>query len=222
MEILLIEGELGAGTPLASVLTAAGFRVARAENGREGLELALGRGVDLVVLELMPSGIDGLYLLRTLHTERPDLPVILLSRSSDLPTKIRAFELGASDVLERPFSLDELVARVRVHVRSHRERRDRPGVVRSGKLTLDLARQRALVGSHCIDLTCHETRLLAILCEHCGEVVSRDRLLAEVWNYHFDPGSNVVAVCIGRLRKKLGPEAPIETVRRAGYRLSPV
>ena len=92
--------------------------------------------------------------------------------------------------------------------------------MRIGKLTLDLARQQARVGDQAVHLTGRETRLLALLCEHCGEVVSRERLLSEVWGYYFDPHSNVVDVCVGRLRKKLGPEAPIETVRRAGYLLS--
>ncbi len=222
MEILLIEGEPGTATFLARALAAEGFQVAQSSDGRAGLEHALGYRFDLVLLDLVLGGVDSLNVLQVLHSQRPDLPVILLSRRSDLPTKIRGFELGASDFLEMPFSLDELVARVRARVRERQAQRDQLGIVRIGKLTLNLARQEARVGDRAVDLTGRETRLLALLCEHRGEAVSRERLLSEVWGYYFDPRSNVVDVCVGRLRKKLGPEAPIETVRRAGYRLSPV
>lgn len=217
---MLIEGEPGTAAFLARGLAAEGFGITSAGDGLTGVELALAAGVDLVLLDLGRDAAAAMTELQVLHSERPELPVILLSRHTDLPTKIRCFELGAADVLEKPFSFDELVARMRAHVRSHLAHRDRPGVVRGGPLTLDLARQEARLGGRSIVLTARETRLLALLCEHCGEVVSRERLLSEVWGYYFDPRSNVVDVCVGRLRKKLGPEAPIETVRRAGYRLS--
>lgn len=217
---MLIEGEPGTAAFLARGLAAEGFGITSAGDGLTGVELALAAGVDLVLLDLGRDAAAAMTELQVLHSERPELPVILLSRHTDLPTKIRCFELGAADVLEKPFSFDELVARMRAHVRSHLAHRDRPGIVRGGPLTLDLARQEARLGGRSIVLTARETRLLALLCEHCGEVVSRERLLSEVWGYYFDPRSNVVDVCVGRLRKKLGPEAPIETVRRAGYRLS--
>ena len=217
---MLIEGEPGTAAFLARGLAAEGFGITSTGDGLTGVELALAAGVDLVLLDLGRDAAAAMTELQVLHSERPELPVILLSRHTDLPTKIRCFELGAADVLEKPFSFDELVARMRAHVRSHLAHRDRPGVVRGGPLTLDLARQEARLGGRSIVLTARETRLLALLCEHCGEVVSRERLLSEVWGYYFDPRSNVVDVCVGRLRKKLGPEAPIETVRRAGYRLS--
>jgi DNA-binding response OmpR family regulator len=220
MEIMLIEGEPGTAAFLARGLAAEGFGITSAGDGLTGVELALAAGVDLVLLDLGSDAAPAMTELQVLQSERPELPVILLSRHTDLPTKIRCFELGAVDVLEKPFSFDELVARMRAHLRSHPGHRDRPGVVRGGTLTLDLARHEARLGGRSILLTARETRLLALLCEHCDEVISRERLLSEVWGYYFDPRSNVVDVCVGRLRKKLGPEAPIETVRRAGYRLS--
>jgi DNA-binding response OmpR family regulator len=143
---------------------------------------------------------------------------VIVSARSDLPTKLRGFGLGASDYLAKPFALDELVARLRVQLRRHALKHDE-NVVRAGTLALDLARRQARIGELVADLSDREFRLLHHLVEHAGTIVSRERLLSEVWGYHFDPGSNVVEVCVRRLRKKLGADAPIETVRHAGYRV---
>ena len=129
-----------------------------------------------------------------------------------------SFHLGATDYLSKPFSFDELVARVRIQLR-HGSSED-ASTVRIGRLELDLARRRARVEDTVADLSDREFRLLYHLVTHAGEVVSRERLLSEVWGYSFDPGSNVVDVCVRRLRKKLGPASSIETVRHAGYRLA--
>jgi two-component system, OmpR family, response regulator len=145
--------------------------------------------------------------------------VVIVSARSDLPTKLRGFGLGASDYLSKPFSFDELLARVRVQLRQAR-RGDDGHILRAGSLLLDLARRQAQIGVVETQLSDREFRLLHHLVEHQGEIVSRERLLSEVWGYHFDPCSNVVDVCVRRLRKKLGPGAPIETIRHAGYRLS--
>ncbi len=144
---------------------------------------------------------------------------MILSARSDLPTKLRGFGLGAADYLSKPFSFDELIARIRVQLRKPHNA-ENGHVVRAGTLALDLARREARFGSVTAQLSDREFRVLHHLVEHPGEVISRERLLSEVWGYHFDPGSNVVDVCIRRLRKKLGADAPIETVRHAGYRLS--
>jgi two-component system, OmpR family, response regulator len=219
MEILLIEGESRTATFLARGLAAQGFRVARAESGRLGLEHALNRRFDVVLLDLVLQEMNSLDVLKLLHAERPELPVILLAGHADLDTKIRGFELGASDFLQKPFALDELIARMNVHARERNRRSPRPFTV--GKLFIDPIRHEARLGDSVVRLTGHEIHLLSLLSAHEGEVVCREQLLSEVWGYSFDPRSNVVDVCIGRLRKKLGPEAPIETVRRAGYRLTP-
>jgi two-component system copper resistance phosphate regulon response regulator CusR len=218
MQILVIEDEPRIRAFLARGLEAEGFRVDGAENGSDGLRQALERSYDAVVLDLLLPGLDGLSVLRELHQQRPDLPVVIVSARSDLSTKLRGFGLGASDYLAKPFAFDELVARVRVQLRARRSRSEE-NVVHAGLLTLDLARRQARLGSLVADLSDREFRLLHHLAEHAGEVVSRERLLSEVWGYHFDPRSNVVEVCVRRLRKKLGEEAPIETVRHAGYRL---
>jgi two-component system, OmpR family, response regulator len=218
MRLLIIEDEPRILGFLVRGMEAEGFTVDAANSGVGGLERALTSAYDVVLLDLLLPGLDGLSILRELHRRRPELPVVIVSARSDLQTKLRGFGLGASDYVAKPFSLDELVARIRVHLR-RRGPTDDGGVLSAGSLSLDLARRQARIGELVADLSDREFRLLHHLAEHAGEVVSRERLLSEVWGYHFDPGSNVVDVCIRRLRKKLGPGAPIETVRHAGYRL---
>jgi DNA-binding response OmpR family regulator len=219
MRLLIIEDEPRILAFLIRGMQAEGFAVDAAGTGSAGLKRALSQSYDVVLLDLLLPGLDGLSVLRELQRRLPDLPVVIVSARSDLPTKLRGFGLGASDYLAKPFSLDELVARVRVQLR-RRSRATESGVLSVGSLTLDLARRQARIGDLVTDLSDREFRLLHHLVEHAGEVVSRERLLSEVWGYHFDPCSNVVDVCVRRLRKKLGAKAPIETIRHAGYRLS--
>ncbi len=219
MRILVIEDEARIQAFLARGLEAEGYAVVTADNGREGLSLATTARWDLVVLDLLLPGLSGLQVLRELHRERPQLPVVILSARSDLQTKLRGFELGATDYVPKPFSLDELLARIRVQLRGANTVEDEH-VLQAGRVVLDLARRQARIGELVTDLSDREFRLLHHLLLHAGEVISRERLLADVWGYGFDPGSNVVDVCVRRLRQKLGPDAPIETVRNAGYRLA--
>jgi two-component system copper resistance phosphate regulon response regulator CusR len=219
MRILVIEDEPRILSFLARGLEAEGFVVDGASDGVAGARRAARSSYDLVILDLLLPKLDGLAVLRELQRERPELPVVIVSARSDLETKLRGFDLGACDYLSKPFSFDELVARVRAQLR-----RGRPGengsVVRAGTLSLDVARRPVRLGETVAELSDREFRLLHHLVLHEGEVVSRERLLADVWGYHFDPGSNVVDVCIRRLRRKLGDDAPIETVRHGGYRLT--
>jgi DNA-binding response OmpR family regulator len=217
MRILVIDDEPRILGFLARGLEAEGFAVDIADTGTDALRLVRSNGYDLVLLDLLLPGVDGLTVLQELHRDHPELPVMIVSARSDLPTKLRGFGLGASDYLSKPFSFEELVARVRVALR-HR-RLDGDQLLQVGALVLDVARREARIGSHAAQLSDREFRLLHHLVEHAGEVISRERLLSEVWGFHFDPGSNVVDVCVRRLRMKLGAEAPIETVRHAGYRL---
>jgi DNA-binding response OmpR family regulator len=219
MRILVIEDEPRILEFLRLGLEAEGFVVDGAEDGAAGLRLGLAEPYELVVLDLLLPRLDGLRLLGELRRRRPDLPVLVLSARTDLTTKLRSFDLGANDYLSKPFSFDELVARVRVHLRRGRESGE-GSTITLGGLRLDLTRRRAATGETVTDLSDREFRLLYHLVAHAGEIVSRERLLSEVWGYSFDPGSNVVDVCVRRLRKKLGPEWPIETVRYAGYRLA--
>jgi two-component system copper resistance phosphate regulon response regulator CusR len=217
LRILVVEDEARIRAFLARAFEAEGFVVDVVENGDLGLERALADSYEFVILDLLLPGRDGLDVMRELHRARPELPVLILSARSDLATKLRGFELGAVDYLAKPFSLDELLARARVQLRRARTSDDTPEV-RVGGLVLDLASRQARVGDTVADLSDREFRLLHFLMAHVGEVVSRERLLSEVWGYDFDPRSNVVDVCVRRLRRRLGPGAPIETVRNAGYR----
>jgi DNA-binding response OmpR family regulator len=219
MRILVVEDEPRILSFLVRGLESEGFLVDSAPDGAAALRDAAHGRYDLVVLDLLLPRVDGLTVLRQLQRSRPDLPVVILSARTDLATKLRGFELGASDYVPKPFALDELIARIRVQLRHMSSGAADGNVVRAGALVLDLARRQARIGALVADLSDREFRLLHQLILHPGEVVSRERLLSEVWGYHFDPCSNVVDVCIRRLRKKLGPDAPIETVRHAGYRL---
>jgi two-component system, OmpR family, response regulator len=219
MRILVIEDEPRILDFLRQGLEAEGFVVDAAEDGTFGLRRALTGTYELVVLDLLLPGLDGLEMLTALRRAGSEVPVLILSARSDLPTRLRGFGVGANDFLAKPFSFDELVARVRVHLRRPG---DGPDVSRIhvGPLVLDLTRRTARLQDRTVDLSDREFRLLYHLASHPGEVVSRERLLSEVWGYSFDPGSNVVDVCVRRLRKKLGSSRAIETVRNAGYRVA--
>jgi DNA-binding response OmpR family regulator len=220
MRILVIEDEARIQAFLSRGLEAEGYLVGSCGDGLEGLALAKSGAWDLVVLDLQLPGLTGLQVLQELRRTHPRLPVLILSARTDLRTKLKGFELGAGDYVPKPFSLDELLARVRVQLRAGRPFDDDEHVLGAGRIVLDLARRQARIGDLVTDLSDREFRLLHHLLLHADEVISRERLLADVWGYGFDPGSNVVDVCVRRLRRKLGPDAPIETVRHAGYRLA--
>jgi DNA-binding response OmpR family regulator len=217
IRILVIEDESRIMSFLSRAFEAEGFDVDGADNGSDGFERAVRGPYDLVILDLLLPQLDGLRVLRELHRRRPELPVVIVSARSDLPTKLRGFEFGANDYLTKPFAVDELLARVRAQLRARGN--GQGNLLHAGDLVLDLARRQARIGPDAIDLSDREFRLLHHLVKHAGEVVTRDSILSAVWGYHFDPRSNVVDVCMRRLRQKLGDEAPIETVRHAGYRI---
>ncbi len=217
MRILLVEDEARICAFLAGALEAEGFSVDVVDDGVLGLARALVRTYDLMILDVWLPAHDGWNVLRGLHHQRSGVPVLILSAGGDLATKLRAFELGAVDYVVKPFSLDELLARVRVQLRRV-GRADDGMILRAGRLALDIARRQAHVGETVADLHDREFRLLHFLMLHSGQVISRQRLLSEAWGFDFDPRSTVVDVCVRRLRRQLGPDAPIETVRNAGYR----
>jgi DNA-binding response OmpR family regulator len=219
MRILVVDDKPGILAFVSRGLEAEGFAVDSAVDGPSALQAVERARYDAVVLDILVHGVDGLAVLEELKRAQPSLPVVVLSARADLATKLRSFQLGASDYLAKPFALDELIARIWVHLRVAHAQLAQLSLLTAGRLTVDLGRRQARLGECVTDLSNREFRLLQHLVLHAGEVVSRQRLLADVWGYQFDPGSNVVDVCVRRLRKKLGEDAPIETVRHVGYRL---
>jgi len=214
--VLVVDDEPRIVSFVARALTAEGFRVDGAQDGVRGLDLARTGRYELVVLDLLLPGLDGVTVLRRLIDERPQQRVLVLSALSDVKEKVRCLELGASDYLSKPFALAELVARVRARLRqagSGPEERH----ITVGEVTLDRMRRVADVGVGPVALTERESALLEYLMTRRGDVCTRAQLLADVWGFAFDPGSNVVDVCVGRLRAKLGSHI-VETVRNVGYR----
>jgi DNA-binding response OmpR family regulator len=215
--ILVIDDERGIVRFVVRGLQAEGYLVDSAENGAVGLRTALEGGYDLVILDLLMPGMDGTEVLRRLLAARPGQAVIVLSCLTATATKVRCLESGAEDYLAKPFSLDELLARVRVRLRAATSRPATSLV--AGRLRLDLIRREADSGAGPVPLADREFLLLRELMQHPGRTHSKQRLLSAVWHYHFDPGSNVVDVYIRRLRAKLGADM-IATMRGEGYRIA--
>ncbi|HEX6579717.1 MAG TPA: response regulator transcription factor [Actinomycetota bacterium] len=216
--VLVVDDEPRIVSFVSRALSAEGFQVDGAHDGIQGLELAKTGRYELVVLDLLLPYMNGISVLRDLLESRPDQRVLVLSALSDVETKVQCLEFGASDYLSKPFSLAELIARVRARLRQP-SAGPRHRVLRGGALTLDLTRRVVEAEGSQITLSEREFLLLEYLMRQDGEVCSRERLLSEVWGYSFDPGSNLVDVCVGRLRSKLGSDV-IETVRNVGYRFN--
>ena len=219
--ILVVDDEPQIRNMVTRALEAAGYQIDTAPDGATGLSLALSGAYHLVILDVVMPAKDGRQVLRQLRRLRPDQRVLVLSCLSDVTAKVDLLDAGAEDYLTKPFSLDELLARVRVQLRTEQLAGDQAAgdVIRAGRLILDLGRMQADAGFGPVPLTRLEILLLRTLMEHAGESVPKGALLVSVWGIDFDPGSNVVDVCVRRLRSKLGFEL-IETVRGAGYRLA--
>jgi len=215
--VLLVDDEPRIVSFVSRALSAEGFQVDSALDGIRGLELARTGRYELVVLDLLLPGQDGVSVLQDLMESRPDQRVLVLSALSDVNSKVRCLQLGASDYLPKPFSLAELLARVRARLRQPASGPD-DRFLNVGGVRLDLVRRAADVGDGTVAVSGREFLVLQHLMLKRGEVCSRQQLLADVWGYSFDPGSNVVDVCVGRLRAKLGSNV-IETVRSVGYRI---
>lgn len=202
---------------LVRVRLEAGGLAIDAADGIAGLEAAVTGDHHLVGLDLVLLGRDGMAVLERIRRARPDLPVLVLSARSELATKLRGVELGATDYVTKPSPLDELVARVRIQLGRFTPQTD--AVLTAGPLALDLIRRQARRQDQTFDLPDREFKLLRCLLGRAGSVVTREQLLADVWGIDFHPRTNVVDVCVRRLRRKLGSSA-IETVRNVGYRVA--
>jgi two-component system, OmpR family, response regulator len=218
--ILVVDDEPGIRAFIGRALNAAGYPTDFAATGGEALEQALTSHYDLVILDLVMPGMSGQAVLDHLITARPEQAVLVLSCLADVASKVDCLERGAQDYLTKPFSLAELLARVRVRLRGEAQLHAvTDEIIKAGCLTLDVGRLVADIGEGPVPLTRLEFLLLRELAEHVGHSVPKGRLLATVWGYDFDPGSNVVDVCVRRLRGKLGFSL-IKTVRGEGYQLA--
>jgi DNA-binding response OmpR family regulator len=215
--ILLVDDEPRIRDFVSRALVTAGYAVDAASSGTEGLQHALAGDYDLIILDLIMPDMDGRHFLTHLLRDHPEQGILVLSCLADVTTKVDCLELGAQDYLTKPFSLAELLARVRVRLRL--EAHSLNEVLKSGELVLDVGRLEANIGNGPVALTRLEFLLLRELMEHAGQSVGKGQLLASVWGYDFDPGSNVVDVCVRRLRSKLGFDL-IKTVRGEGYQLA--
>ena len=213
--ILFIDDEPGIRNFVSRGLRGEGFTVDLAPDGDAGLKAALGPPYDLIILDLPLPDLGGIEVLRRLIHQHRGQPVIVLSALGDTPSKVASLEAGADDYLVKPFSFEELLARVRVRLRDARSARTR---LTAGPLTLDLIAHQVQTESGRVLLAEREFLLLRELMSSAGDTVSKERLLETVWGYRFDPGSNVVDVYVRRLRAKIGGEV-IKTVRGEGYRI---
>jgi two-component system OmpR family response regulator len=214
-QILVIDDEPKIVSFVSRALAGDGFAVDSAADGARALALATRERYDLVVLDLLLPGVDGLSVLHKLMSRRPGQQVIVLSAVSEVAAKVRCLDLGAADYLTKPFALVELLARVRSRLRDRAPATEQPHL-RAGRLTLDLRRQSVADGGRAVSLTNREFLLLEHLVRNAGAACTRDELLVAVWGYAFDPGTNVVDVYVRRLRSKLGADV-VETVRNVGY-----
>jgi two-component system, OmpR family, response regulator len=187
-----------------------------AADGEEALRLASSGDFDLLILDLGLPGKDGLSILNQLRGEGQPLPIVVLTARDRVSDTVGALEGGADDYMTKPFRFDELLARVRLRLRG--EVNDEPTLLRAGDAALDLRTRQAIIGSTAVDLSKREFSLAEVFFRHPGQVLTREQLLSHVWGYDYDPGSNVVDVYVGYLRKKLGRDR-ITSARGMGYRL---
>jgi DNA-binding response OmpR family regulator len=218
MRVLLVEDERKTASLICSALEAAKMTVDVRGNGAEALAEAKAVVFDAIVLDIMLPGQDGLSVLRQLRRSRNATPVLLLSARGDVNDRVEGLNVGADDYLAKPFVLAELVARLRALVRRGNEHKSQ--LLRVADLTLDTVTRQAFRGGTHVDLAAREYRLLEYLMRSPGHVCGRASILEKVWDYHFDPGTNIVEVYVRRLREKIDADFEpklLHTVRGAGY-----
>jgi two-component system, OmpR family, copper resistance phosphate regulon response regulator CusR len=214
--ILIVEDEARIASFLEKGLKANGFTTAVASDGNDALHLARSGEFDLMVLDIGLPSRDGFSVLRELREHDRRIPVIILTARTGETDTVAGLEGGADDYVPKPFRFEELLARIRVRLRG--ERAPEETVLRAGDCALDLRTRRVEVAGQSLELTAREFALAETFFRHPGQVLAREQLLSHVWGYDYDPGSNVVDVYVGYLRRKLGDNL-ITTVRGMGYRL---
>ena len=219
-QILIVEDEARIAAFLAKGLKAKGYSTTIAEDANTALALPFNYQFDLALLDLGLPEQDGLEVLETWRGQGLKFPVIILTARDDVMDKVTGLKGGADDYVTKPFSFAELLARIEVRLKnagSSQQKQDKMQIQR-GNMTLDLRTRKVLVDNRAIELPAREFTMVEVFFRHPGQVMTRQQLLDLVWGYDYDPGSNIVDVYVGYLRKKLGSEV-IETVRSIGYRL---
>jgi DNA-binding response OmpR family regulator len=220
MHLVLIEDDEKIGAFASEGLRQEGHVVSWARDGDEGLALARQPGVDLAIVDVMLPGRDGLAIVRSLREAKNPVPIIVLSARAGVDDRVRGLEAGADDYLTKPFSFAELIARVGALMRRATPRAESPVQMQVADLTLDLVSRRARRGDRAIELQTKEYMLLEYLMRNQGRVLSKTMILQHVWDYHFDPQTNVVDVLVSRLRSKIDRDFSrklIHTLRGVGY-----
>lgn len=217
--ILIAEDEPRIAAFLEKGLRANGFTTTVAADANQALNMTQSTEFDLLILDLGLPGKDGLLVLEELRGQGEQLPIIILTARDDVNDKVAGLEGGADDYMTKPFRFEELLARVRLRLRKNYSSSGKEEMMLSaGNVILDLRTRRVKVDNQTVELSAREFTFAETLLRHPGQVLSREQLLNHVWGYDYDPGSNIVDVYIGYLRKKLGSDL-IETVRGMGYRL---
>lgn len=221
MRILIVEDDLEAAEAMARGLTEVGYECVKAPDGEAGLEAARDGGFDVLIVDRMMPRMDGVTLIQTLRRENDQTPVLFLSALGEINDRVAGLKAGGDDYLVKPYAFAELIARVEALAR-RRETGSVATVLRVGDLEMDLIARTVHRQGKEIDLQPREFQLLEFMMRHAGQSVTRTMLLEKVWEYHFDPQTNVIDVHISRLRSKIdkGFDRPmLQTVRGAGYRL---
>jgi len=235
MKILLVEDEQKIADFVCAGLSGRGLEIKHCDNGKAGFELACQGAYDVIVLDIMLPGRDGLSVLKGLRDAGVTTPVILLTARNELGDRVKGLNLGADDYLAKPFYVEELLARI--HALQRRLSGERQNTLQVGDITLDRITRQARCRNETIDLTSREFALLEYLMRSAGQLFTRNQILEHVWGYDFDPSTNVVDVCIKRIRGKIASiysgdpasssnsaislaslNSPIESVRGMGYR----
>ncbi len=221
--ILIIEDEAPMRTALADVLEGEGYRALTAADGEAGLRKAVAEKPDLILLDVMMPKLDGFAVCAELRRLGHATPVLMLTAKGQIEDRVNGLDVGADDYLVKPFSTEELLARVRALLRRTQRQGKSPTKLKLGEVEIDLARQMAVRGRKTIHLTAKEFAMLRLLAEAAGEPVSREKFLDVVWGYAAFPTTRTVDTHIGSLRAKLekNPESPrwLKTVHGVGYRL---
>lgn len=219
MNVLFVEDEIKIANFVRAGLKEQGFVVDYCDNGDDGYLQATHNDYDVVVLDIMVPGKDGLAILKHLRREGRNVPVILLTARNELDDRLQGLNLGADDYIAKPFFVEELVARIHAVVR--RSVGDRQNLLSVGALKLDRITREVTCNQQAIELTSREFNLLEYLMRSPGQVFTRTQILEHVWGYDFNPNTNVVDVCIQRIRRKIDPidqTVWIESIRGVGYR----